>query len=345
MATAKKKSGSGGVIIVLLIIAALLGGLVFYNYWSNRILSSRSGIIGNSAGNLYNMGLFCESDGRIYFSNINDDSVLYSMNTDMTDFKRINEDYPRYLNADDHYLFYSRMNNLKEQKAESVFKFYANGIFRMKKDNPKTLKMLHNKPVGSLLVYNNRLFYQFYADKTVNIRTMGLDGDDDKDIVDDESVAVAAYNGRIYYCGFKGDHYLHSVDASTGSTRVDLEENAYNPIVTSKGFFFIDSADHFHLKFSNGSDTETLVEEQIASYNITSDGRYIYYQKDGSDSNGIYIYDTANKTSGMILAGDFKWINIAGGYCFFYDFDGKNVYAYKPGTGLSYFNPPDLSKK
>ncbi len=345
MAGSKKKGSVLGPIIALALIAGAIGGMVFYNHMSRRVLLSSAQTIGNTAGNLYNMGMFCESDGRIYFSNPNDDGVLYSMSTDMSDFKRINEDYPRYINVDENYIYYARMNNLKAQKAESVFKFYANGVFRVLKKNNKSMKMLHNKPIGSLLVYNNRLFYQYYENKLVDIRTMSLDGEGDTEVVDDESVAVSAYNGRVYYCGFKADHYLHSIDASTGSSRVELEEIVYNPIVTSKGIYFIDTTDHYHLKYNNGTETVTLVDAQISSYNVTPDARYIYYQKDGSDSNGIYIYDTVNESTGLVLNGDFKWLNIAGGYCFFYDFDGKTAYAYKPGIGLNYFNPPNLSKK
>ncbi|MCR5685968.1 MAG: DUF5050 domain-containing protein [Lachnospiraceae bacterium] len=344
MAGNKKKGSAVGGIVIFIIVAALIGGLIFYNYYTGRLLLSDPSTIGNTAANLYNLGLFCESDGRIYFSNPNDDGVLYSMSTDLKDFKRLNEDYPRYINADEHYVYYSRMNNLKEKKAESVFTFYANGIFRLKK-NSKDMKMLHNKPIGSLLVYQNRLFYQYYEQNLVNIRSMGIDGEDDKELIDDESVAVSAYNGRLYYNGFKSDHYLRSIDTAGGSSRVELDQNAYNAVVTSKGTFFIDTADHYHLMFNDGSATRTLVEEQVSSYNITPDGRYIYYQKDGSDSNGIYLYDTINGSSGMILAGDYKWLNIAGGYCFFYSYDGSTVYAHKAGEGLSYFNPPKLPAK
>ena len=68
---AKKKSGKNitGGIIITIIFALLVGGGFTYNYLTKRIVTSTPGMVGNTAGNLYNLGLFCESDGMIYFSN------------------------------------------------------------------------------------------------------------------------------------------------------------------------------------------------------------------------------------------------------------------------------------
>ena len=48
------------------------------------------GTVGNTAGNLYNSGLFCEYDGTVYFSNAADNGALYSMNVDETEVKKLN---------------------------------------------------------------------------------------------------------------------------------------------------------------------------------------------------------------------------------------------------------------
>ena len=53
----------GGVIFVLAGVS-LVSSLV------NRIPQNPAGTEGNTTGNLYNKGLFCESDGKIYFSEL-----------------------------------------------------------------------------------------------------------------------------------------------------------------------------------------------------------------------------------------------------------------------------------
>ncbi|MCR5321778.1 MAG: DUF5050 domain-containing protein [Lachnospiraceae bacterium] len=345
MAGNRSKKGNilGGIVIVL-IFAGLIGGGLTYNYFSKRVVKSAPGMVGNTAGNLYNLGLFCESDGRIYFSNYLDDGQLYSMKSDLTDFKHINEDYPRYLNADENYLCYSRMNNLKESGAESIFVFYANGVFRCRK-NGKGLTMLHNKPVGSVLLYDNTIFYQNYIKNgKISIKKMEIDGSGDTEIIDDEVIACAAYDGRIYYTGFKNDHDLHSFSPLSGGSRVELEGNFYNAVIMSEGIYYIDPLDHYHLKLYSGGESKTLVNKKISAYNITKDSRYIYYQVDGTDADGVYIYDTVQGASGLIREGSYKWLNIAGGYCFFYSSDETEVFAHDQSVGLSYFMPPVLDK-
>jgi len=343
---ANKRSGKNiaGGIVVLLIFAALIGGGFTYNYLTKRLVESAPGLVGNTAGNLYNLGLFCESDGIIYFSNYRDDGTFYLMNSDLTGFKKLNNDYPRYINTDENYIFYSRMNNLKEQGAESIFTFYANGVFRMKK-NGKALTMLHNKPVGSVLVYDNNVFYENYVrNGKISVLKTYIDGSRETEVVNDEVTACAAYNGRIYYTGFKKDHDLHSFDASSGASRVELEGNIYNAIVNSEGIYYIDPQDSYHIKNVYNGETKTIVNSKVSAYNITENGRYIYYQVDGTENDGLYIYDTVSDTSGLIREGSHKWLNIAGGYCFFYSSDETNVFAHKQESGLSYFNPPVLSK-
>ena len=65
---------------------------------------------GNTAGNLYNGGLFCEYDGTVYFSNPSDGGKLYSMSPDGSNLAKLCDDTVSYINADEHYLYYVRNN-------------------------------------------------------------------------------------------------------------------------------------------------------------------------------------------------------------------------------------------
>ncbi len=59
------------ILIPLILIAGIAGGAAYYKY-STRTRWNDSFVNGNTAGNLYNNGLFCEHNGTIYFSNPND---------------------------------------------------------------------------------------------------------------------------------------------------------------------------------------------------------------------------------------------------------------------------------
>ena len=94
--------------IILLIIALVLffGGLTAVNYFTGIVQENPSGTVGNHAGNLYNNGLFCEHDGKVYFSNPYDENTLYVMNPDETDIKKIGTVGVTSLNAGGKYIYY-----------------------------------------------------------------------------------------------------------------------------------------------------------------------------------------------------------------------------------------------
>jgi hypothetical protein len=70
------------VITILLVILVLAAGVGFgvYHHKSNETKFNDDYINGNTAGNLYNAGIFCTAaDGTIYFANPSDGSKLYSV--------------------------------------------------------------------------------------------------------------------------------------------------------------------------------------------------------------------------------------------------------------------------
>ena len=62
--------------------------------------------VGNTAGNLNNGGLFCESDGKVYFANAYDNNTLYSMNPNETEQTKLGVNSVASINAGGDYLYY-----------------------------------------------------------------------------------------------------------------------------------------------------------------------------------------------------------------------------------------------
>ena len=71
----KKKIIVISIILVLILSAA---GIAGYQHHLKKQRYNDSYVNGNTAGNLYNYGMFCEHNGTIYFSNPNDSYRLYS---------------------------------------------------------------------------------------------------------------------------------------------------------------------------------------------------------------------------------------------------------------------------
>lgn len=98
------------IIIAVIVIIALIAAAAIFHYLSTRTHFNEGYVNGNTAGNLYNGGLFCEYDGTVYFSNPSDGGKLYSMSPDGSNLVKLCDDTVSYINADEHYLYYVRNN-------------------------------------------------------------------------------------------------------------------------------------------------------------------------------------------------------------------------------------------
>jgi len=110
-------------VLIILSVITVIGIIAVFAYSSNRTYLNDEDLVGNTAGNIYNGGLFCERDGRIYFSNDNDDGSLYVASSDLTKFKKLHNDKAVYINVDENYIYYLRANNTRENARGSIFVF------------------------------------------------------------------------------------------------------------------------------------------------------------------------------------------------------------------------------
>ena len=90
-------------VLVIVIIIAIIGLLVLVRALGDRsvlIPENDPATIGNTPGNLYNGGTFCEADGKVYFSNPYDGGTIYVMNSDQTDIRKLVSGYTKLLYPD-----------------------------------------------------------------------------------------------------------------------------------------------------------------------------------------------------------------------------------------------------
>lgn len=312
----------------------------------NKITKQNDGtVLGNTAGNLYNGGLFCEYDGVIYFANHKDDNSLYRMNaTDCSNIEKLHHDRICYVNADENYLYYSRMNHQREEGSASIFTLFNTGLYRINRKNGNNLLSIFSNPCGLTLLYGNELFYQHYQEgEGLSLRRVGTDGQDNTEFSSEALLPACVSDGIFYYSGVNRDHNLHTLNPVTGESATILERNTYFPIVREEGIYFMTLGDYAIHRYNPTTGTsEKLIADPCSTYNISNDGRYLYYQIDRTDNNRICVLDLNTMTSTTILEGDFGQIHVTSNYVFFTDFAETTVYAYATDDSgaLSMFNPP-----
>lgn len=336
-------------IILFILLLALVATIFILVRFQSKVTLNDGFEQGNSGGNLMNNGLFCESGDKIYFSNFKEQGSLYSMNLDCTEFVKVHDDKVRFINVVGPYIYYTRNNNTRVPSSTSVLDFYSTGVYRINKDGSK-LARLYRDPSGITNVCGNYVYFQrFNKEEGLRFYKTKIDGTEETKLLDEPISPASIQDGIMYYAGTESDHYIHALDLATETDTVIYDGNCYNPVANNEYIYYISQEDNYSIYRINidGSDPVKLVEEQCSTYNLSVSGKYLYYQVDGGDHNGIHCMNLETKESFQIQPGDFKNINVTSNYVFFQHFRTEQIYVVPVGEDptVSTFNPPTGKEK
>lgn len=307
------------VFIIFMVIILFFGGILFFSFWSKRIPSNPSGTIGNTAGNLINNGLFCESDGKVYFSNPYDQDTIYSMNSDETEIKKISTVGAQSINAAGNFLYYYQKSAGSGSGLGYVM--HTVGLYRSKTDG-SSVACLKRDPTGIITLINNDLYYQHYTNKTgTYLDRMSTDKSSEETIFTSMISPASVVNGIIYYTNPDDSHYLYTYDTTTGSSSLLWPHRVWNPIYHNDYIYFMDMETDYELHRYNPytNEEEVLTTDRIDTYNVYGD--IIYYQKSSPTEPALMRMRTDGSQPETVASGIYQNINITSGYVYFNAFD------------------------
>lgn len=313
-------------ILPILIIVGIIAVLVALKLIANRlevIPKNDPFITGNTPGNLYNGGRFCETEEGLFYANPFDGNSIYFLGIDGKS-KKISAGPAKFISVAGDYLYY-----YAEASGSGGGLGYVRGgrgIHRVK-TNGKGHTLLYEGDSDSVVLIGNELYFTSFGDTDsknnalVNVKSVSITGEDDYDILDLHPVLSFNQNGKLIYSGTKSDHNIYEYDIMTGRPRVILQGNTYAPIVVNEKIYYLDLDDDYKLKVydSIGGSVETIVWERVDSYNIYGD--VIFYQnvdKDGYalkrvrvDGSGLEtVYDGV--TSNIYCTRDYTYFTLFG---------------------------------
>lgn len=336
------------VLLTLIIITAMATAGVFLYSWNCTFLNDEE-LIGNTAGNIYNGGLFSEKDGKIYFSNDNDDGSLYVMNSDTTNIRKIHSDKVAYINVDENYIYYLRANNTRENSSGNILMFNNTGIYRINQ-NGKNLKLISRNPGSYVTLKGNHVYYQNYlVNEGLYLYRNQTDGLLERLLLKEAVIPAAIIDNKLYYTGVNKDHNINYLDLSSFTSGTYITGNFAYPIFFGEYIYYMDQSDNYtiHRMNMDGTDRSLVVDERCSTFNITNSGKYLYYQVDDLDKSKICRLNLDTMQSEVILKGHYKQIHVTEKYVFFKDFDNINTYQIsadgRPNPEI--FNPPNLSNE
>ena len=345
----KKFSNLKSNIIIVLVAVAFILVFVIAKF-SGRVIPNTEGAVGNSACNLYNGGLFCADDKRIYFSNLKDGGSLYSMSKDLSDFEYMQEDTAGYINNTSNYVVYSRLNYTRNDSVKHVLQFSYSGIYRVTKKGSHSIGGIYSYDVGSVGLIGNEVYYQKHEkDGNMNLYRAGLDGKNDELLLEEKVVPGTLTSSKIYYAGAEDDHYIYSFDPDSRQKVVIYKGNCYQPALIGGNIYFISLSKNYNIAKIDefGQNPTILVDEKCDFYNVTPDEQYIVYQVDDGKNNRLEMMNLSTLEKTVIKKGDYNSINIIGDRVFFREFGTDEVYYFTLSTPrqVDTFNPPDLTEE
>jgi hypothetical protein len=336
----------GRFLISLLVITIIgIGGLWIYT--QNKTFLNDENEVGNTAGNIYNGGLFVEQDGSIYFSNEMDQGSLYVTDSNLLNFKKVHNDKAVFINVDENYIYYVRANNTRGNNAANILMYNNTGIYRIKQ-NGTDLKVVSHNPGAYLTLKGNHLYYQKYdVEKGLFLHRNAIDCSEEKLLFQDAVIPASIIDNTLYFAGYSKDHNLNSLDLRSFNDKIYLEGTYLYPIFHGDYLYYINIEDNYKIYRSNidGTNPTLLVDRRCSTYNITNSGKYLYYQVDNGKNNHIGRLNLETMEKELIMKGDFKQIHVTENYVFFKDFDDSNTYVNSADSQVNVgtFNPPNLS--
>lgn len=320
------------IIIISSIVAVfLIALLILFNTVLKKDTTNPPGTIGNTAGNLYNGGLFCESsDGYVYFSNLYDNKTMYRMHPDETGAKKLTHTSCESINADANnvYFYQGRSNG----GAGLGFLISQTGIYKFNKKDSNTITCLDRVLGKYLILADNDLFYTSSEDK-VSLKKSSIDGKTKTVMLESDILPASIQDSTFYYINNQKDLHLMAMDIKTGATRQVLAEDIYMPIIDGNNIYGIDIHDNYSLiKIDASTGTKTVLDNsaRVDMLNVTDN--YIYYQTSSSlPALKRVLKDGTNME--IVASGVYNSIHVTSKYVYFVGFSSEIPVYKTPAEG------------
>lgn len=322
--------------IILTIFAALLllfaaAAVILPRYFSD-VRSIPSGTVGNTAGNAYNEGLFCEYNGIVYFSNPYDGGALYSMNPDESNIKKLNAASVSHLSAGGDYLFYFQ----SQASGNSGLGYVRSrhGVYRSSLTGRQSA-CLYEDIIFNMQLVGNNLYFLSSAEDGSHFYRISAQGGDPEELADTNwDFSCALSDGTVYYNGTENNHYLYRYDTATDSSSVAWEGNLWYPTYDNGYIYYLDVAENYRLcrySLSEGV-SEILTHDRVDCYNLA--GGYLYYQRNSATGPALIRMNTNGQNPEVLMEGNFTHINVTSRYVYFTSF-GAEMPIYRTAIGSS----------
>lgn len=319
-----KKNVKGILAGILFLLIFII--LIFFAVKKDKISPLPDGTVGNTPGNAYNNGLFCEYNGTVYFSNPYDGGSLYSMSPDESNIKKLIASRVSYINAGGSYLFYYQEG--ADGASGLGYIRSSDGVCRASLDGKK-ITALSDDLIFNMQLVDSHLYYLTSDHAGAHFIQLSIDGEE-KTLLADTGLnfADAQTDGTVYYNGTQSNHYLYRYDTATASSSVVWQGNLFYPLYHEGYVYYLDVSENYRLcRYSFADDVvEILTHDRVDCFNLA--GGYLYYQKNSAEEPALKRMTLDGQNVEIIAEGNYTHINVTSAYVYFSAF-GSEVPVYR----------------
>lgn len=320
-------------VLIVVALLAVFAALLIVTRLLDRVPMNEPGTVGNTAGNLNNAGLFCESEGMVYFSNPLDNGNLYSMTVDEQDVTKLGNSTARNILAGGKYLYYFQMIASGESGLGYVRS--RNSFNRCLKSGKETASLTTDAVVTGQLV-DDYLYLITSASPDPVFYKLKIDGSDKQILAQYPVNPACARDGVIYYNGTQSNHYLYALNTADDTVSELWEGNIWYPCLDGGYIYYLDVANDYRLcRYDmNQRVIEVLTNDRVDCFNVGNG--YIYYQRNSSTAPALKMMGTDGSDPTVVAEGNFTNINMTSRYVYFQEFGLESSLYHCPLGSASY---------
>ena len=248
-------------IVLIIILTQSIFVLSCANAESIDLANSKPQYMGNTIGNLLNLGIIANDDNSIYFMSSEGTQVILNKSTN-GELQEIGNELCFFLNVVDDFIYYvntsddtihrmdtngSNSERLGDIKADFIFVIYdtlyalggetdisSSNLYAMNIDGSDT-RILSSDRVNQMYFYNNKVYYATYVDGQVLLYRMNMDGENKELIIPDQTGEntqgvkslnwFCVYDENIYYLTFGGMKEIRKFDTEKKEDSLVYEIN------------------------------------------------------------------------------------------------------------------------
>lgn len=320
-------------ILIVVLLLVIFAGMVLITRFLGRIPANPPGTVGNTAGNINNAGLFCESEGMVYFSNPRDGGTLYSMTIDEQNITQLSNTTVRNILAGGKYLYYFQVTASGEGGLGYVRS--RNSFNRCLKSGKDATSISTDVVISGQLV-GDYLYLLAAGNPTPVFYKLKTDTSDRQVLAEYQVNPACARDGIIYYNGTQNNHYLYALNTNGDTVSELWEGNIWYPCLDGGYIYYLDVASNYRLCRYNMNQNviEVLTNDRVDCFNVG--GGYIYYQSNSASAPALKMMGTDGSNPTVVAEGNYTNINMTSRYVYFQEFGMENSLYHCPLGGSSY---------